>query len=74
MFSSVDPASLFLDLVIGAVGMALFVYGKKAERWPHLGAGLLLMVYPYFVDGALWMFLIGAGIIVGLAASLWMGY
>lgn len=69
-----DPSSVFINLVIGAVGFALFVYGKKAERWPHLGAGILLMAYPYFVDGALSLFLVGAGILVGLAAALYLGY
>jgi hypothetical protein len=69
-----DPASLFLDLVIGAVGLALFVYGKKAARSPQLAAGLLLMVYPYFVSSALQMFWIGAAIVGGLAAALWLGW
>ena len=71
---SFDPGDLFLDLVIGAVGMALFAYGKKAQRWPQLGAGVLLMVYPYFVGSGVQMFGWGAAIIVGLAVSLWMGY
>lgn len=74
MFSGFDPSDLFLDLVIGAVGLALFTYGKKAERWPHLAAGLLLMVYPYFVNSGVAMFSIGAAIIVGLAMALWMGF
>jgi hypothetical protein len=69
-----DPSSLFLDLVIGAVGFALFVYGKKAARTPQLAAGLLLMVYPYFVSSALQMFWIGAAIIGGLAGALWLGW
>ena len=69
-----DPASLFLDLVIGAVGFALFIYGKKAARGPQLVAGLLLMVYPYFVNSALPMFWIGAAIIAGLAGALWLGW
>jgi hypothetical protein len=69
-----DPASLFLDLVIGAVGFALFAYGKKAVRTPQLAAGLLLMVYPYFVSSALQMFWIGAAIIGGLAGALWLGW
>ncbi|HWB29159.1 MAG TPA: hypothetical protein VG736_01560 [Vicinamibacterales bacterium] len=69
-----DPSSLFLDLVIGLVGLALFVYGRKASRGPQLVAGLLLMVYPYFVSSALQMFWIGAAIIAGLAGALWLGW
>jgi hypothetical protein len=69
-----DPSSLFLDLVIGLVGFALFIYGRKAARGPQLVAGLLLMVYPYFVSSALQMFWIGAAIIGGLAGALWLGW
>lgn len=69
-----DPGGIFLELIVGSVGLALFVYGKKAERWPHLGAGLLLMVYPYFVSGAIQMLTIGAAIGVGLAVMLYLGW
>jgi hypothetical protein len=69
-----DPCSLFIDLIFGSIGFALFVYGKKADRWPQLAAGLLLMVYPYFVDSAVALFSIGGLIVVGLAGALWMGY
>jgi hypothetical protein len=43
-----DPTWLFLSLIPGGVGFVLLVYGKKRQRWPHLVAGLLFMVYPYF--------------------------
>src|SRR4051812_18834098 len=64
---SVDPGWLFLSLVVGGVGFVLFAYGKKQERWPHLVAGLALMVYPNFVSsiGAL------AGVGVALCVGLW---
>ena len=39
-----------------------------------MAAGLLLMVYPYFVSSALQMFTVGAAIIVGLCVMLWMGH
>lgn len=47
----------------------LFMYGKKQQRWPHLVAGLLLMVYPYFTTGV--VSLVGIGAAIGLA--LWYG-
>ena len=58
--------SLFAMLVVSTVGMALFVYGKKQVRVPHLVTGGLLMVFPYFVGGALWMSGIGIAMVVGL--------
>ena len=53
--------------LVSAVGVVLFVYGKKQERVPQLVAGLLFMVYPYFVESRLW--LVVAGLV--LAAGLW---
>jgi len=71
---SFDPADLFVELVVGATGLALFTYGKKADRWPQLVAGLLLMVYPYFVNSGVQMFSVGAAIVVGLAGALYLGW
>ena len=45
---NLDPTWVFLSLIPGGIGFVLFVYGKKLSRWPHLVAGLLLMVYPDF--------------------------
>ena len=64
---SLEPGVLFLSLVTGTIGLALFVYGKKQGRWPQMATGLAFMVYPYFVDG------LTAVVVVGLllSAALW---
>jgi hypothetical protein len=64
---NLDPAWLFLSLITGAVGFALFLYGKRESRWPHAVAGLLFMVYPYFTTSITSLVLVG--VVVGLA--LW---
>ena len=64
---SFDPWWLLLSLAVSGVGLVLFVYGKKQERAPQLVAGLLFMVYPYFVDGLLWLVVVA----LVLAAGLW---
>jgi hypothetical protein len=64
-----DFASLFTSLFVSGVGFVLFQYGRKQQRSPHLIAGVVLMVYPYFVGGAMWMFAIAAAIL----ALLWFG-
>ncbi len=46
-----NAATLLAWVVIGSIGLGLFVYGKKQRRAPHLGVGVLLMIYPYFVSG-----------------------
>ena len=58
-----DPAMLILSLVPSGIGFVLFVYGKKQDRWAHLGAGLALMVYPYFVGTVVQMLL--GGVLIG---------
>jgi hypothetical protein len=45
------------------IGFVLFMYGRKQQRWPQLVAGILLMIYPYFVETVLAM--IGVGIAIG---------
>lgn len=62
-----DPAWLLLSLIPGAVGFVLLVYGRKQQRWPHLVAGLLFMVYPYFATTV--VSLVAVGLVLGLA--LW---
>jgi hypothetical protein len=69
-----DPAWLFLSLIPGGIGFILFVYGKKQERWPHLVAGLLLMVYPYFATSLTALVVGGAAIGTGLWYTLRIGW
>jgi hypothetical protein len=71
---SLDPTLLFLSLIPGGIGFVLFVYGKKQDRSPHLVAGLLLMVYPYFADSVLSLTAIGALIGAGLVVAIRLGW
>ena len=45
----------------------LLAYGRKRQRWPHLVAGLLFTVYPYFTTSL--VSLVGTG--VAIAVLLW---
>ena len=71
---SFDPGSLFLSLIVSGVGFVLFVYGKKQERWPHLVAGFVLMIYPYFVGDVVPMLVVGAGVVGALWLAVQRGY
>jgi len=64
---TLDPTWIFLSLIPSGVGFVLFVYGRKQDRWPHLVAGLLLMVYPYFATSV--ASLLGVGALIG--GGLW---
>ncbi|MFN0039508.1 MAG: hypothetical protein ACKVP2_08370 [Burkholderiales bacterium] len=52
--------NLLVGLVTGAFGMAYFVYGKRQTRFVPMIAGVLLCVYPYFVQNLFWSLAIGA--------------
>ena len=65
---SLDPGLLFLSLVTSGVGFVLFMYGKKQERPPQLLAGIVLMVYPYFVPDLLW----NVVVFVAIVAATWI--
>jgi hypothetical protein len=55
-----DANSIIASIVVSGVGFVLFSYGRKMSRAPHIVAGLVLMVFPYFVPNVLAMLGIGA--------------
>jgi hypothetical protein len=61
-----DAGPLVVSTIAGALGTALLVYGKKQGRWPHLAAGALLLIYPYFVESMTALLAFGALIGAGL--------
>jgi hypothetical protein len=57
---SFDFGPTFLwSLVLGTVGLGYFMYGKKLQKAVPLGCGLVLMVFPYFVEDTTWLAVIG---------------
>jgi hypothetical protein len=63
-----NPWALASSLLIGCIGMGLFVYGKKNEAIKPLGTGLALMVFPYFVHSVVLMWAVAAAFVGGLYA------
>ena len=59
---------------ISLIGVALLIYGRKGVRVPHMVAGLILIVFPYFV-GLWWLALvIAAAVLAALAVISHLGY
>ncbi len=54
--------------------MVLFVYGKRQSRLPHMGVGIVMLVYPYFIGGPLLMLVIAALLVLALVASVRLGW
>ena len=63
-----DPTWLFLSMIPSGIGFVLFVYGKKQQRWPHMVAGIVFSIYPYFTPSILVMVVVG----IALGTGLWM--
>jgi uncharacterized membrane protein len=68
-----SPGSLFASMLIGTIGLSIFLYGKKQQRMPQLIAGMVLMGYPYFVTDVAWMCGVGGAIVVGLVLAVRAG-
>jgi hypothetical protein len=65
---SFDAPTLIAGLFVSSIGFVLLSYGKKMSRPPQLIAGLLLLVFPYFVSSPTIILLI-AGALLGV---LWV--
>jgi hypothetical protein len=59
---SLDPTTLLLSIVFGSIGMGLFLYGKKQEKYVHLLAGAALMGLPYVIANAVALLVVGAAV------------
>ena len=58
--SDFSAAKIFAWIFFGVIGMAVFMYGKKARHARSTFIGIALMVYPYFVNNTIGLYLIGA--------------
>jgi hypothetical protein len=64
---------ILLGGFIGLIGLALLMYGRKADRVPHMVVGLVLIVYPYFVGSLVVEVAIAIVLIGGLASFSRLG-
>jgi len=66
-----SPSVLLIGMFAGVFGVAYFVYGKKQAKLVPMVAGVLLCIYPYFIDGVVWLSIVG---ILLLAAPFVIDY
>ena len=43
-------SALVSGLLIGSIGGFLFLYGKNAQKYTHMGIGVAMCIYPYFIS------------------------
>ena len=58
-----NPTSLVIGIFSGAIGVGYFIYGKRQAKFAPLLAGMMLCVYPYFVQSVLWTVVVGVTLI-----------
>jgi hypothetical protein len=69
-----DVLNLFLIVLFSAIGLGYFVYGKRQREGLSLIAGLLLMIYPYFISGTLGIVAVGLALMAGPFIAKRMGW
>lgn len=62
LMSSLTAGKIFAWLIFGLIGMAAFGYGKKQMHLKILIIGCLLMVYPYFIDNTIALWVVGGAL------------
>jgi hypothetical protein len=68
-----DPGYLVAGLIVSSIGFVMFMYGKKQHRPVQLGAGLLLLLFPFFVRDAVLLGISSALICVGVWGAVKAG-
>ncbi len=63
---NMSTGSLISGLVVGSIGTAMFIYGKKQQKFASLGGGILLCVIPMFITSALLLWGLTGATIAGV--------
>lgn len=64
---NLSAGMIVVSIFISLMGAALLLYGRKETRIPHMVAGGLLIVFPYFV-GVWWIAVIITVVILAVLA------
>jgi hypothetical protein len=64
MFELGSVAVLIWGMLFGAIGFGYFLYGKKQKAMIPLCVGIVLCVFPYFIDNVYVVVCVGVTLIV----------
>ena len=59
-----NSTQLFLGVIFSSIGLGYFLYGKKQKMTVPFVVGLVLMVFPYFIESN--FLLSGIGIVLSV--------
>jgi hypothetical protein len=60
--SGYTKGSIIAMVIFSVIGLGYFTYGKKSQQFLMLICGIALMGYSYFVNGTVYIILIGVGL------------
>jgi hypothetical protein len=61
-----NTANLIGGMIFGSIGFIAFTYGKRMHLWKPMFYGLGLMVFPYFVENAVLLTVLGSLATLGI--------
>ncbi len=64
--SDFSAAKISACIIFGAIGFAVFLYGKKNKFLRPMIIGFALMAYPYFISGTFFLYLVGIALMAAL--------
>ena len=56
---TMNATQLFLGVIFSSIGLGYFMYGKKQKMTVPLAGGLILMIYPYFIESTALLSVVG---------------
>jgi len=59
-----NSTQLLLGVIFSSIGLGYFIYGKKQKMTAPLTVGLVLMIFPYFIESH--FLLSGIGILLSV--------
>jgi len=71
---SIEGLDLILSILISGIGFVLFSYGRKMSRAPQLAGGLILMIFPYFINSILGMLVTATLLLLAIWGAIKLGW
>lgn len=65
--------SLLVSVMVGLVGSALLLYGRRQSRFPHMACGVLMLALTFFISNGWAVLGIGLGIPLLLVVGVKLG-
>ncbi len=58
-----DATYIFINIVFSFIGLAYVSYGKKTSPY-FLFAGIMLLIFTYFISSTFWTIFAGVGLVI----------